>query len=73
MLRICELLAGDLALGSLAALNIINRETRTLSLPILYETVVLDRDNDDVQLTRLERWTALNGEKRSYTKYVFRF
>jgi hypothetical protein len=73
MLRICELLAGNLALGSLAAVNMVNRETRTLSLPLLYETVVLDQDTDDVHLTRLQKWTAQIGEKRAYIKYAPRF
>lgn len=33
MLHIAGILAGDMALGSLAALSIINRATRTVTLP----------------------------------------
>jgi hypothetical protein len=65
VLHISGFLAGDMALGSLAALNSVNRETHTVTLPVLYETVILDKvvlSND------LRRWTALNWDKREYVK-----
>jgi hypothetical protein len=68
MLLISEFLAGENALGSLAALNAVNREVQNLTNPVLYETVILDQDNTGSQLTRLQHWTALNDSKRGYTR-----
>jgi hypothetical protein len=68
MLQIAGFLAGESAIGSLAALNVANRETRTLTLPVLYETVVLDQDVTGSHLARLQNFAVLNSDKRAYTK-----
>jgi hypothetical protein len=65
MLHIAGFLAGDMALGSLAALNIVNRETRTITLPVLYETLVLDKG---IAGNELQDWTALNSGKKAHVK-----
>jgi hypothetical protein len=65
MLHVAGFLAGDMALGSLAALNIANREIRTVTLPVLYETLVLDKDTAG---NELQDWTALNSGKQALVK-----
>jgi hypothetical protein len=49
---IAEHLAGLSSFGSLASLNIANHETRDVTLPVLYETLLLDRMDRDT-LTKL--------------------
>ena len=67
-LLIARFLAVDTALGSLAALNLADREVRAITLPVLYETVIIDQDIKDSHLTRLQKWTVLNSGKRRHTK-----
>lgn len=60
MICICKFLAGDMSLGSLASLSAVNRFCRDLTLPILYEKVILDQKIKDKDMSRLERWMTVN-------------
>lgn len=66
--QIARFLAVETALGTLAALNLADRAVRAITLPVLYETVILDQDIKDSHLTRLQKWTVLNSGKRRRTK-----
>jgi hypothetical protein len=68
MLHIASILAGDMALGSLASLNVVDRETRTVTLPVLYEMVILDKDIAGTDTIPLRNWMALNGGNSGYVK-----
>ncbi|KAJ9092584.1 hypothetical protein QFC19_008692 [Naganishia cerealis] len=42
LITICEFLAGDLAFGTIADVNVANHAVHTDTLSILYETVLFD-------------------------------
>jgi hypothetical protein len=68
MLNIAGFLAGDMALGSLASLNIASRAIRTVTMPVLYETVILDNNIATREGAPLRNWMALNSGKQKYVK-----
>jgi hypothetical protein len=47
---VAEFLAGECALGTLASLNVINHDIHEETLPVLFETVLLDRFTNDTAL-----------------------
>lgn len=62
---IAEFLIGDFAFGTAANLNVTSQAVREETLPVLYETLCLDRMNADVYLLREE-----SNPGFKYTKYV---
>jgi hypothetical protein len=68
MLHIFRILAEDMSLGSLASLSVVNRSCRDLTLPLLYEKVILHQNIKDKDKSRLERWMNLNSAKCDFIK-----
>lgn len=75
---IAEFLAGAFAFGTLASLNVANHLIRDETTPVLYETLIMDREidwlreRDEVlQTAKYKRYPALPSRSSlAYTKWV---
>jgi hypothetical protein len=59
---IAEFLAGSFAFGTLASLNVISKSIRDETLPVLYETFLMD-DDDKLKYHQWKKYGSPRGLK----------
>lgn len=68
LVTVTEFLVGDFAFGTAANLNVTSQAVRQETLPILYETLCLDRVNPKTYLLKKRKKVNAGLE---HAKYVF--